>query len=509
MLTEYDTVKISALPQVVSPQPSDEIPMNNLGQTGKANPSQLSADYKSLVVMPTIEALGNRSYKLTFSGVDYSQLFSPGARLRAVRSVAAQVLSAGLNGTNQYLSKSGTINGMTWTDDFTAGAWVKLASYGQVSPVISRFNGTSGWSLQVNDVGLVQLVGFNGSSSNNSLVVTYQSVPLNKWVHVSAQLDMSAFTATAATSYVMIDGVEVPSQVTRAGTNPTALVQAGNLEVGSRSAGAAVFPGKIAQAWASSAKITQANVRTLYSQGLTAALISANNIASAYSLDGNSNDLNTTNANNLTAQNGAATNSPDSPFGIQASGSSSSTIEYAIVQSNVSSGADTIVYVQVPEGGALPTNVGLTSLAYSSVKAPYGFPGQLGKWRIQCLRTVQEAVKTNTTFAQHYGQQLIVPIGPWRLGAHIPMFVSGSATLTAAYLSVSSSTTVNDDKGMTLVTNNNPNATTRHSTSIEKDIENSVATTYYLIGRTDNAIVGYGTDADDQLDSIYADNALL
>ena len=74
---------------------------------------------------------------------------------------------------------------------------------------------------------------------------------------------MSAFTNTPTTGYIMIDGVDVPATYTRGGTNPTALVQAGNIEVGAYNGGTNPFPGKIAQAFVSSAKITQANVRTL------------------------------------------------------------------------------------------------------------------------------------------------------------------------------------------------------------------------------------------------------
>jgi hypothetical protein len=40
----------------------------------------------------------------------------------------------------------------------------------------------------------------------------------------------------------MIDGVNVPASVTRGGTNPTSLIQAGNLEIGSINGGTATFP---------------------------------------------------------------------------------------------------------------------------------------------------------------------------------------------------------------------------------------------------------------------------
>jgi hypothetical protein len=338
------------------------------------------SDYTSLAqTMTTVVANGNRSYTGTFPAVDYSDRLSAGKRLRTVRSVAAPTQCATFDGTNDYFSKT-TPAGMTFTDDFVAGAWVKLSSYVS-GDVISRFNLTSGWRLLVGSTGQVTLIGYNASSSNYSQVSSYQSLPLNKWVYVSAQLDMSAFTATTTTSYVMFDGVDVPSLVQRGGTNPTALVQAGNLEVGSFNA-SSFFNGKIAQAFVSSAKITQANVRTLMTQGLTPALITSNNIISAYSLDNSLTDLNTTSANNLTANGGVLATTADSPFGGQADGTISTTVDYGIIQ-KVSYGApDTTVTFQVPEGCTVPTSGGVASVSYSAYKSPYGFPGDTDKWTL-------------------------------------------------------------------------------------------------------------------------------
>jgi hypothetical protein len=68
---------------------------------------------------------------------------------------------------------------------------------------------------------------------------------------------MSAFTATTLTSYTMLDGLDVPATVSRAGTNPTALIQAGNLQIGAANT-LNFFPGKIAQVAIYNAKVTQA-----------------------------------------------------------------------------------------------------------------------------------------------------------------------------------------------------------------------------------------------------------
>lgn len=369
-------------------------------------------DYTALAqTMTTVVANGNRSYTGTFPAVDYSDRLSAGKRLRTVRSVVAPTQCATFDGVNDYFSKT-TPAGMTFTDDFVVGAWVKLAAYAD-QRVVARMDASSGWGLYIDSSGRVTLTGYNGAYANYSQVASYQSLPLNKWVHVSAQLDMSAFTATTTTSYVMIDGLDVPATVTRGGTNPTALVQAGSLQLGAYNGANQPFNGKIAQAFVSSAKITQANVKLLMSQGLTPALITSNNIISAYSLDNSLTDLNTTSANNLTANGGVLATTADSPFGGQADGTISTTVDYGIIQ-KVSYGApDTTVTFQVPEGCTVPTSGGVASVSYSAYKSPYGFPGDTDKWTlsIPILTTLGQGAPAAATVYNPSGFFLTAPAG--------------------------------------------------------------------------------------------------
>lgn len=319
-----------------------------------------------LPAVSSVTANGNRSYDITFAST-VASILSSGMRLRTTRTVAAPTTCFSLDGTNDYYNDT-SVAGMTFTDDFTVGAWIKLNSYAS-STIISRLNGTSGWCLELLSSGIVRLTGYNGGGGNYSLVSSYQSVPLNKWVFIAAQLDMSAFTATTTTSYITFDGKDVPASVSRGGTNPTALVQAGNLELGSQNAGA-FFPGKIGDAFVASAKITQANIATIYSKGLTASDVSTHSMVSAYT-NGSTTDLNTTNANNLTAQNGATT-ATSAPYG---NDGVSSTLDYALVMAVSGSTAT----VQVPEGCTIPTSGGVTSVAYSVQGNPYGYrdPGNV------------------------------------------------------------------------------------------------------------------------------------
>jgi hypothetical protein len=391
------------------------------------------------------------------------------------------------------------------------GRWVKLSSYnGAINTIISRWNGTSGWTLNVQPTGQVLIEGFNAGSANFSYALSYQSIPLNKWVHISAQLDMSTFTASTTTSYIMIDGVDVPCSVVRGGTNPTALVQAGNLEVGATNAGTLPFNGKIAQAFVSSAKITQANIRTLYSQGLTPALITANSIISAYSFNNAITDLNTTNANNLTANGSAVATNADSPMGQQADGTISSTLDYMIIQKATFS-TNTTVTVQVPEGN-IPTSGGVSAVVYSSQKAPYGMPTQRGKWYVILYDKVLHSISSPVATTWYNTSMITTPVGEWL----------ASFKAIAQYQKAS----VNSDINITLSTGSsnetNPEFTTRsgdfaasttnseitHTTS-PLPLSASVATPYYLNMKTVNGASLIAVRGDDATTVITLENAYI
>lgn len=393
--------------------------------------SSTSAGWLDLGYTPnTVTANGNRSYDLVFNSTDLTGTISPGMRLKTTRLVAAPTSCFSLDGSNDYYNKTSPA-GMTNTDDFVAGAWVYLTAYGTTSPIISRYNGTSGWELSVDVSGRVFIRGYNGSSANYRNIRSYQSIPLNKWVHVAAQLDMSAYTATSTTCYVMLDGVSVPGELETSGTNPTALVQAGNLEIGSRNGGAQVFPGYIDQVFVTSAKVTQANVRTIISQAWTASLVSTHSVISAYS-GGSTTDLNTTNANNLTAQSGATTASV-SPFSNNAFGTASGTTDYAIVTKS-SFSTNTTLTVQVPEGCTIPTSGGVSAVAYSPWKVPYGMPASSFRWRVNSmLRDSAIATTSNATYGafSSAGYQLVVPIGSWEIGHH--GIYTNAATTTVTF----------------------------------------------------------------------------
>jgi hypothetical protein len=395
--------------------------------------------WNSLNYVPaTVAYNGNRSYTLTFNGVDLTGTFSPGMRVRSNRTVAAPTQCTSLNGSTQYYSKSSPA-GMTFTNNFVVSAWVKVSSYAN-GAIVSRFDGTSGWQLGLNASGQLICVGYNASSANFSQVQSYQSIPLNKWVHVAAQLDMATFTATPTTSYTMIDGVDVPASVTRGGTNPTALIQAGSLLVGALNSTtpANFFPGKIAQAAVFNAKVTEATIQSYISQGLAGTETS---LISAYSFNNSINDLNA-NANNLTANGSAVATNADSPFGGQAGGAISSLLDYGIVTSATFSTNTTLV-VQVPEGCTIPTSGGVSALSYSSVKVPFGMPVARGKWTVSSiLKTSQsQASAVVGTWYNVGSHQMLTPVGDWVLGYdNSPLATSSAGASLQATLSPANNT---------------------------------------------------------------------
>jgi hypothetical protein len=418
---------------------------------------ELARGYNRLAVAPTtITYNGNRSYSLTFPLVDYASVLSVAMRMKFVRAATAPTRCTSLNGTTQYWVKTSP-NKMTFTDDFVISAWIKLSSYA-AGNIVSRYNATSGWRFSVDATGVLTLYGYNGSGANYSGVISSQALPLNEWVHVAALLDMSAFTAAAATaetakSWIMIDGVEVPATVARGGTNPTALVQAGNLEIGSANA-TTFLGGKVAQAAIYNTRVTQANIRATISQGLTG---SETGLSSAYSFDNSVTDLNTTTPNNLSVGGGSVlATSADSPFSNGAelsSGYTAGTTDFGIVASKPTFSTNTSVTVQVPKGCTIPTTGGVSLAYYSLQEAPYGFPASPDKWRLNCLMNGTGAtLNSGSLAAGAIGNfnllNVNVPIGAWNVGYNVSGQqnpASGNNSTYSLALSTSSSTITDVD----------------------------------------------------------------
>lgn len=285
-------------------------------------------------------------------------------KLRFTRGTTPPTQCADLESTSsQYASKTSPA-GITFTDDFTVGAWVKLESYGTSRTIVSRYDGTSGWVMRIGALGAtdgrVQIMGINGGAANYSASVSLQAVPLGRWVHIAAVLDMSTFTTAASPIY--IDGTSVAVAVVRGGTNPTALVQAGNLQVGAANS-TDFFDGELDEVWIENTKLTQTQICDRMCQQFTPGA----GTVGYWKLDGNFNDS-SANANNLTASGGATATTVDNPMNAK---------EHAVIASVTS----TTVTVQTGPNSMIP-NMTLSSPVYSLMENPWGLPGGLGRNRV-------------------------------------------------------------------------------------------------------------------------------
>lgn len=389
-------------------------------------------DWRSLATTPTsVVYNGQRGYTLTFNGVDYTNILNPGTRLRTTRTVAAPTQCASLNGTNQYFNNT-TPNKMSFTNNFVLDVDFKTSTISQYQTIVSRWNGTSGWELTILTDGRLIATGFNNGGSNTFAVSTEQSVIINEKTRVTVQMDMST-TATGGTyNYIMVNGVEVPIIVTRGGTSPTSLVQAGNFDIGCRlssSAAQQFFKGNIYQVAVFNAKVTPAQIRAYHSQSYTG---SEANLISAYSFNGVSTDLMVTTPNNLTAVN-AAGYTADSTFGTQNNNTINPNLDYMIISTAVFTGGNTVVTGQTPIGCAVPTAGGVSAVSYSQTEG-FGFPKDPNRW---CLTVHQRTNKNIAIGALNVDTPspwvITAPIGSWLLSMSIALVTGQGSTTGAGY----------------------------------------------------------------------------
>lgn len=363
---------------------------------------------------------GQREHEVQVLGQDLTDEYSPGMKFKFTRGTAAPTQCADLESTSsQYASRaSGSLTGITFTDDFTIEAWIKLESYATAgaSRIISRYNVT-GWLFSIDATGRLYSETYGGGG--NRVSTSYQSIPLNKWVHVAATVDMSAGSVL-----MYMDGILVPNTTTGAGTS---FAQAGNLTLGIQSDTLTLpFDGKIADVriWNTVRNITQ--IRDNMNQQLVG---TETNLVGYWKLNGNFNDS-TTNANNLTGSGGAVATNVDNPM---------KNVEYALLHKIVYSGGNSTLTLFTGNDHTIP-NMTLTAPHYSTQKSPYGFPGQTSKWEISILF---RAVLSHTNPAAGATVQnvlsgaigLVLPVGEWTSGGHISLYhTRGAAGYSSAYV---------------------------------------------------------------------------
>jgi hypothetical protein len=426
----------------------------------------------------SVTANGNRSYTINFAS-DYSTTLSPGMRLKTTRTVAAPTYMGGaFNGSSHYFTKttpSGTLG--TVTNNFTLMGWVELTAYGTVQTVCGRADSTpnNGIQMRIETTGQIGLLIWSGGTANYRIISSYQSLPLNKKVHVAASW-------TSGTVVIYFDGVSVP--VTTAGTGGTAPTTAGtggDWSIGRAGAyNAQYFTGYISGVGAFDAVLSAATIRSYMSQKL---LGSETNCIGAWALNNNGTDDSTA-GNTVTATNSVGYTAR-SPYGTQADGTISSTLDYAII-SNI---ATTAVTVQVPEGCTIPTTGGILGVSYATVKTPYGFPGQRGKWQISSISLTNQAqlTPTSATWYNVGSHQLSVPVGSWTTTIEGNVYIGESGgTLITANATLSKANNTQDNLLFTSTFTLNAGAGAAANVNIgggyskTVDVETSAIQVYYL-----------------------------
>ena len=353
---------------------------------------------------------GNRSADITFAST-VANILTPGMRIRTTRTVAAPTYMGGaFNGTNHYFTKAtptGTLS--TVTDNFTIMAWIEPTAQTAQMTICGRSDaaGNNSFVMRLTSVGCLEVYVQNGGGANFRILTSVQTVPINRKTHV-------AITWATGTVVMYIDGVSVPVQPTAStgGTAPTTAGTGGDFSIGRPGANnLQYFTGYISGVGVFNAVLSAATIRSYRNQALTG---SETNCIGAWSLNNTANDQNAA-ANNLTATNSVGYTSGRSPYTLDATNTAAGTFDWGIV-TKVST---TVATVNYPEGCAIPTSGGISSVEFSNAKAPFGMPTNRNRWRIEnVLRTrvtgAFGAINQWTGASQLW--RLTVPAGDWIRG---------------------------------------------------------------------------------------------
>ena len=414
---------------------------------------------------------GNNSYNLTVANQDVTSLLSKGMRLRLERSTTAPTQCADFEASSsQYATRaSGSVTGITFTDDYTLEAWIKPESL-TAGAIVARYDGTSGFLLNMNADCTIRIIGDQGANIDN--YSTKVGVSLNKWSHIAVTQDCSGNS-----TLIYINGISVLT--TASTTTATAIVQAGPLQIGAYNS-TTFFDGKISDVRIWSAIRTATEIRDNMNQQLTG---SETNLVGYWKLDGDFNDS-TTNANHLTASGGVVATNLDNPF---------NDTQYAIVTNVSYSAPNSTVTVYTGNEHIVP-NMTLNSPYYSVQKIPYGFPADEGKWIIDVmlLATSSQSTPTVNTW-YNLGGSSTIPIGAWLLGYEAP-FGGYKVTATAfdAYLTLSTANNTEDNREYTAwLSIEGASGTMSSRITVRKElfVNLDAATTYYINMKTSTGSV--------------------
>lgn len=367
---------------------------------------------------------GGKEFVLTPSA-DPTSLLSAGMKFKVTRGTTPPTQCMAFTAASSQSASKSSPSGITFTGNFACEAWIYLLSYPSATAAIvgrdSAAGSASGWEFAVNTSGQLLLVFRNASGSTS--FTTFQSLPLNRWVHVAA----AATVATPTVAFYM-NAVSVPGS--SSATAATSVVQAStSLALGKGNNSTGYLNGYLSEVRVWSTAQTQANIKSNMAISLTG---SESNLAALFQGNGNFNDK-TSNANNLTANNSAIATQAANPY---------NATEYAVI-TKVASNAVTVF---TGTDYTIP-DMTLSSPYYSTSRAPNGGNWQRTHW---VTENIQQATATKNTATSGTWQntgastgdfgQITLPIGEWDVYVQTAMFatsttsgpVSAQATLSSA-----------------------------------------------------------------------------
>lgn len=356
--------------------------------------------YSALPAVSSVTENGNRSADITFAST-VANILTPGMRIRTSRTVAAPTYMGGaFNGTNHYFTKvTPTSTLSTVTNNFTIMGHIEPTAYTGSTPIGRLDAGVNnGLELSLDSSGRVSLTVFNGGVGNYRQLTTYQSLPLNKKTHVAASW-------TSGTVFIYFDGISVPvAAPVTAGTAPTTAGTGGDFSIGRRGASNTFYyTGYISGCGVFDAVLSASTIRSYKNQVLSG---SETNCIGAWSLNNTAVNQQAAGTNDLTATN-SVSYTVRSPYTTDANGTPGGTYDWAIVTKV----ATTVATVQYPEGCAIPTSGGISTVDYSGVKAPFGMPTDEDRYTLYTLIKTDLNSGASPAGYVNLSVQLSIPVG--------------------------------------------------------------------------------------------------
>ena len=343
---------------------------------------------------------GNKEYTGTFPA-DMTSILSPGTKLKMSRSTTppTQCMTFAKS-SSQYATKASPA-GLSFTTAYTCEAFIYMNSSPTTNQgIISRYDGTNGFLLWLDNTGRVNL-----SAGSATIQTSQQSLTIMRWHHIAA-------TFSSGTFNIYINGALVPSSKQGSATTVT---QAGSLQLGALNS-AAYFDGYISEARIWSVAQSQSAIQSNMNISLTG---SEANLVALFQGNGNFNDK-TTNANNLTATNGAIATQASNPM---------NSVEYAIVTKvGAYSGGVTPITLFTGTDYNIPNQV-LNNAQYSTQRTPQGFPASSGRWAVTMI--INSSQDKNSGLARYVlqnpnGVSLLAPTGAWKVKSQITGLMTSS-----------------------------------------------------------------------------------